>query len=180
MANIIDELVRVGVFHSKGEARSMIKNGGVSVIPAFYKSAVPPCFDDNYAEAEMGFLTVTDRDYVLERKLGLWDREGQAKIYKTSNIRFYDGMSMMPDGTLFPARIWDNRGWDPVLAQFRENLVYGTGHGIRFDCGWIMTWDTNKYGKNPWLVSEKKLECNELKDGDVVKIGKKRTVVIGE
>jgi len=40
--------------------------------------------------------------------------------------------------------------------------------------------DIEKYGKNPWLITEKNLECNPLKDGDTVKIGKKRTIVIGE
>lgn len=28
-----------------------------------------------------------------------------------------------------------------TLAHFRENLIYGTGKGIRFGSGWIMTWD---------------------------------------
>ena len=32
MPNILDELVRVGAFKSKSEARMMIKNGGVSII----------------------------------------------------------------------------------------------------------------------------------------------------
>lgn len=50
MINILDELVRVGAFKSKGEARMMIKNGGVSVIRAFHENAVPPCFKDKCVE----------------------------------------------------------------------------------------------------------------------------------
>lgn len=180
MANIIDELVRVGVFKSKGEARQMIKNGGVSVIPAFHLSAVPPCFKDNSTEDDVQHLAVYERDYALERRLGISYGGNYAKIYSLATIDYYDGHTMLADGTMIPARIYDNHGWNPLLAQFRENLVYGTGHGIRFDCGWIMTWDTEKYGKNPWLISEKNLECNQLKDGDTVKIGKRRTIVIGE
>ena len=54
----------------------------------------------------------------------------------------------------------------------------GSGNGIRFDSGWIMTWDVSKFGKNPWLVKENTILTNELKNGDVIKIGKKRTIVI--
>lgn len=180
MANAIDELVRVGVFKSKGEARQMIKNGGVSIIPAFHENAVPPCFMDNSTESEEKMFPVYDRDYLLESRLGLYGHEDQAKIYTLAEIAYYDGQTMLADGSTIPARIWDNHGWNPLLARFRENLMYGKGNGVRFDCGWIMTWDIEKYGKNPWLITEKNLECNPLKDGDTVKIGKKRTIVIGE
>ena len=42
-----------------------------------------------------------------------------------------------------------------------------------------MTWDLEKFGKNPWLINEKTELETELKNGDVIKIGKKRTIVIG-
>lgn len=180
MINVLDELVRVGAFHSKGEARSMIKNGGVSIIPSFHENAVPPCFKDKIVDSEMEFLTISDEDFMLETKLGISCKEDKAKIFSLSNIGFYEGFSMMPDGTLFPVRIWDNHGWDPTLARFRENLMFGTGNGIRFDSGWIMTWEVEKFGKNPWLLKENTILTNELKNGDVIKIGKKRTIVIGE
>ena len=173
MINILDELVRVKAFQSKSEARMMIKNGGVSVIRAFHENAVPPCFKDKTVDSDNEFLTVSDEDFMLETKLGIALKEDKAKIC------FYDGFSMLADGTLFPVRIWDNHGWDPTLARFRENLIHGTGKGIRFDCGWIMTWDLEKFGKNPWLINEKTELETELKNGDVIKIGKKRTIVIG-
>lgn len=180
MANLIEELVKHNIFKSKAEARSMIKNGGVSVIPSFHENAIPPCFKDKSVEDNIEFMSISDRDFILETKLGLSGQEHQAKIFAVSNIAFYDGFSMMPDGTLFPVRIWDNHGWNPTLARFRENLMNGSGNGIRFDSGWIMTWDISKFGKNPWLVNEQTTIQNELKNGDVVKIGKKRTIVIGE
>jgi hypothetical protein len=43
-----------------------------------------------------------------------------------------------------------------------------------------MTWDLEKFGKNPWLINEHTTLTEELKDGDVIKIGKKRTIIIGE
>ena len=116
----------------------------------------------------------------METRLGLLGQEDQAKIFSLACIDYYDGQTMLADGTTIPARIWDNHGWNQLLARFRENLVYGTGHGIRFESGWIMTWDVEKYGKNPWLITEKNLECKPLKDGDTIKIGKKRTIVLGE
>ena len=125
-------------------------------------------------------MTISDEDVLLETKLGISRKEDKAKIFSLANIIFYDGFSMLPDGTLFPVRIWDNHGWNPTLARFRENLMYGTGNGVRFDSGWIMTWDNAKFGKNPWLVNEHTTLTEELKDGDVIKIGKKRTIVIGE
>ena len=135
---------------------------------------------DNSKESEAKKFPVYDRDYLLEGRLGLYGHEDQAKIYTLAEIAYYDGQTMLADGTTIPARIWDNHGWNPLLARFRENLMYGKGNGVRFDSGWIMTWDIEKYGKNPWLITEKNLECNPLKDGDTVKIGKKRTIVIGE
>lgn len=180
MPNILDELVRVNAFHSKSEARMMIKNGGVSIIRSFHENAIPPCFKDKSVEDNIEYLTISDEDVLLETKLGISRKEDKAKIFSLANIAFYDGFSMLPDGTLFPVRIWDNHGWNPTLARFRENLMYGTGNGVRFDCGWIMTWDNAKFGKNPWLVNEHTTLTEELKDGDVIKIGKKRTIVIGE
>jgi len=177
MPNILDELVRVGAFPSKGAARQMIKNGGVSVIPAYSETAIPPCFRDNTIEDVLNYHTVSDRDFFLESKLGLRGSEGQARIYRTANIQYYDGKSMKPDGTEFPVRIWDNHGWNPTLAQFRENLMHGTGNGIRFDCGWIMTWDTRSYGKNPWQLTDPSIE-RTLKYGDVIRIGKNKTFVV--
>lgn len=179
MINILDELVRVKAFQSKSEARMMIKNGGVSVIRSFHENAVPPCFKDKTVDSDNEFLTVSDEDFMLETKLGIALKEDKAKIYSLSNICFYDGFSMLADGTLFTVRILDNHGWDPTLARFRENLIHGTGKGIRFDCGWIMTWDLEKFGKNPWLINEKTELETELKNGDVINIGKKRTIVIG-
>ena len=67
MINILDELVRVGAFKSKGEARMMIKNGGVSVIRSFHENAVPPCFKDKTEDSNIEFLTVSEEDFCLKQ-----------------------------------------------------------------------------------------------------------------
>lgn len=41
MINILDELVRVGAFKSKGEARMMIKNGGAFCYPCVPRKRSP-------------------------------------------------------------------------------------------------------------------------------------------
>ena len=97
MPNILDELVRVGAFKSKSEARMMIKNGGVSIIRSFHENAVPPCFKDKSVEDNIEYLTISDEDLILETKLGIYHKEDKAKIFSLSNIAFYDGFSMLPD-----------------------------------------------------------------------------------
>lgn len=92
MINILDELVRVKAFQSKGEARMMIKNGGVSIIRSFHENAVPPCFKDKSVEDNIEHLTISEEDLMLETKLGISRKEDKVKIFSLANIAFYVGL----------------------------------------------------------------------------------------
>ena len=88
MANILDELIRVGAFKSKGEARNMIKNGGVSIIPCVNEDYEVPCFEitilnDDWENMDIKAEKYIDVPYTTEKQL------------------YYDGYVLSPDNKKF-------------------------------------------------------------------------------
>lgn len=168
--NIVDELIRIKAFNSKSEARTMIKNRGVSLIPCVNEDFETPCFEATDFEK---FHEVHDIDVFNTPK---WWTDEFAKTWMTGSIKFWPGFILAPDGTKIPATKWDVSIWKPVLARFIENLVNGTKKGVKID-NRVITWDIDQFGKNPWLLTDEKLEVT-IKTGDVIKIGKNRTIVV--
>lgn len=104
---IIDELVRVGAFKSKGEARNMIKNGGVSLVPCIDEDYEVPCFE---------VFEEQDGTYQYSEEVN-----GEKQYYK-------NGYVLSPDGEHIPAKMWDVRDCNIGLLQFREKLMHDTAH----------------------------------------------------
>lgn len=177
MANILDELIRVGAFKSKGEARNMIKNGGVSIIPCVNEDYEVPCFEitilnDDWENMDIKAEKYIDVPYMAEKQL------------------YYDGYVLSPDNKKIPAKMWDVRDINLNLLSFREQLMYSPKIGFHrliipnpkaYPVAWqngtmcIITWDLD-YGKNPWLITNIGLDYT-IKPGDVVRVGKKSIVV---
>lgn len=177
MANILDELVRVGALHSKNEARSMIKNKGVSLIPCINEDYEIPCFEITVPNNDWENDNIKAEQFFIEPKTG----EKQL---------FFEGYIIDPNGTKIPAKMWDVRDININLLSFREHLVFDNkkdffslaipnpnAHPIAWQNGTmcIITWD-KKFGKNPWLLNDINLDCT-IKPGDIIKLGKRSIIV---
>lgn len=167
--NIVDELVRIGAFNSKKEARTMIANKGVSLIPCICEDFEITCFE---AEEWEQTKVITEKDWHW------WTWRAKGIIWNVGKIKFCNGFILAPDGSKIPAIKWNLNRWTPTIAHFVEQLQYGPKAGIRVE-NYVITWDVDKFGKNPWLLTDDKLEYT-LKPGDTIKIGKKRTIVVEE
>lgn len=167
--NIVDELVRVGAFNSKKEARMMIANKGVSLISCICEDFEIPCFE---AEEFEQIKVITEKDWHW------WNWRAEGTIWNVGKIPFCNGFILAPDGSKIPAVKWNVSKWTPNIAQFVEQLQHGPKAGVRID-NYVITWDMEKFGKNPWLLDNDKLE-RELKTGDTIKIGKKKTIIVGD
>jgi hypothetical protein len=180
MVNILVELVRVHAFQSKSEARMMIKNGGVSVIPCINEDYEVPCFEVEIPGGNWENMSVDCRHFIEPVP-------GEKQL-------FFEGFVLSPTGEKIPAKMWDVRDIRLKLLHFREHLMHDTKNDFYSLCipnpwshpkAWqnatmcVITWD-KQFGKNPWLINEKTELKSGLKDGDVIKIGKRRTIVIGE
>ena len=176
MVNILDELVRVHAFQSKSEARMMIKNGGVSIIPCINEDYEVPCFEIEIPGGNWEDMSVDCRHFMEPAP-------GEKQL-------FFEGFVLSPTGEKIPAKMWDVRDIRLKLLRFREQLMHDP-HSLcipnprAYPIAWqnatmcVITWD-KQFGKNPWLINEKTELESGLKNGDVIKIGKRRTIVIGE
>lgn len=189
---ICDELVRIGAFKSKSEARNMIKNGGVSIIPCINEDYEVSCFE---VDCEGG-------DWEAENpKCEYFEQVGDEKQY------YKKGYVLSPNGTHIPAKMWEVRDCNINLLQYREKLMNDTAHNSFYSLSIknpnkgtlycplkyfkdgkptrlypenetmvVITWD-KEFGKNPWIVSDPNLEYT-LKTGDTVKLGKNKTIIV--
>lgn len=179
MATIVDELVRIGAFKSKNEARTMIKNKGVSFIPCICEDFETPCFE---AETEPMKHIVMD-DTVFNPINRCWEPSISKIKFPCEKQIKQEGFILSPNGTHIPATKWDITGWNIHLAHFRENLVHGECKGFVIEPTeftnhkFVLTWNIEEFGKNPWLVTDEKMLC-EFKSGDVIKVGKNRTITV--
>jgi hypothetical protein len=177
MSNILDELIRIGAFKSKGEARNLIKNNGVSIIPCINEDYEVPCFEIEIPGSDWENMDVNPGHYFIE------SRTGEKQLY-------YKGYILEPNYTKIPAKMWDVRDINLNLLSFREHLMNDNKKDYFSLCisnpkaypkSWqngtmcVITWD-KKYGKNPWLVTDMNLDYT-IKSGDVIRLGKKSIIV---
>lgn len=88
---LIDELVRVGAFNSKGEARKMIQNKGVSVLRCICPVDEPKIFDD------------CGNDFTIDPNI--------------PNARIWQGIIKNIDGTVIPATLLDQSLHEAMLCE---------------------------------------------------------------
>ena len=159
--NILDELVRVGAFVSKNEARTMIKNKGVSIIPCLSPYDVPTCFRDIKDEP------ILENTHVVDVS-NWWHWNTPGKTWKIVNFKRWIGEVETIDGTKIPCELLD-------FSQHSIELNLNGKIGFKDD--FVLKWDKEKFGKNPWLLTDDKLDCI-LSKGDTIQIGKKRTIIV--
>lgn len=172
---ICNKLVELGAFNSKNEARMMINNGGVSIIP---------CINEDY---EVSCFEVECESEDLDAPKSYWEYFVQVG----AEMQFYKkGYVLSPDRTHIPAKLWDVRFCNIDLLNFREKLMHDTPHNpfyslliknpnkgfLENETMAVITWD-KAFGKNPWLITDLNMQY-ALKPGDVIKIGKKKTIVV--